>query len=158
MLRHFVYVPLSDRSSQILIVTGHDHLHQILVIQLLITIWVKVLDDVISIGFSCFFNTVVAKELEDFQARDPAILIPVDSLKSRMRLKAIQSRQNLSLALYGAFTFRDCDQEALEEFLVGVGQSERFVPMQCFQSIRASTLDAILLIWPRSVTGRHFQN
>ena len=38
VLVHLIDVPLSDGSSQVLVITGHDHLHQVLILEHIVRI------------------------------------------------------------------------------------------------------------------------
>lgn len=59
MFKHFIDVSLCNGCSEVLIVTWHDHLHQILVCHPLVVIRVKVSDDIMRISFSCLLNSVI---------------------------------------------------------------------------------------------------
>ena len=60
MLENFVDVPLGDGSAEILVITWHHHLHQILVGHPLILVGVEITDNIVSVGFSCLFDSIIS--------------------------------------------------------------------------------------------------
>lgn len=63
-----------------------------------------------SVSFGCLFDSVVPEELQNFERSDLAILVPVNTLKSRVWLKPGQRSQYLSLALDTPLSLRDGDE------------------------------------------------
>ena len=60
MLKHLVDVSLCNSCSQVLVIAGHHHLHQVLVAHHLILIRVKVADDIVCICFCSLFHAIVS--------------------------------------------------------------------------------------------------
>ena len=60
MFGHLINIPLSDGRSQVLVVAGHDHLHQILVLEHLIAIRVKVFHYVVCVCFCGLLDAIVS--------------------------------------------------------------------------------------------------
>ena len=60
MLRDLVYVSLCDGGTQVLVITWHNHLQQVFILEHIVFIRVKVLHYIVSIGFRCLFHPVIA--------------------------------------------------------------------------------------------------
>ena len=59
MLGDLIDITLGYRRTQVLIVAGHDHLHEVVILQLIIAIGVKVLHDVVSVGLCGLFYAII---------------------------------------------------------------------------------------------------
>ena len=60
MFEHLVDVSLGDGCSEVLVVAGHNHLHEILIGHPFIVIRVKVANYIVGISFSRLFYTIVS--------------------------------------------------------------------------------------------------
>ena len=136
MLRDCINVSLTDSRPQVLIVTRHDHLHQVFVAKFSIIIRIEILHDIRGVSLSRLFDTIVSipykvmkeikvylpEELEHFKRSDLTVLVTIDPLKSGMRFKLGQGSKSLSLTLNAAFTPRNRDDQTLQKFLILVGK------------------------------------
>ena len=81
---------LAKLSSQVRVITGHNYLQEVLVLQeFSLTISRKVLDDVCCVSLSRFINIIGAKVVQNFFGGNSFIIVPVNALKHGMWLKLL---------------------------------------------------------------------
>ena len=136
MLSDLIDVTLGDGCAEVLVVTGHDHLHEVLIVEHFVVVGVKILDYVAGIGLCRLLDAIVAKELQNFKGCNLAVLVTVNSLKGRMRFKSGEICEDLPLSLDAALTLRDRHEKPLEQLLVLVGEPLRALLVQRLSSRR----------------------
>ena len=81
MLCHFVDVSLGDGGPQVLVITWHNHLHQVFIVYLVIVIRVEILYDIVGISFCSLFNSIITEKLQNFKASYLTILVAIQPLE-----------------------------------------------------------------------------
>lgn len=81
------------------IITRHEYLHEIRIVELPIRVRVEILNHKVAISFVGRIDAVVSQEVQQFHAADVAIVVAVDPFKRRERFEFFNLRESLSLFL-----------------------------------------------------------